>query len=173
MVTLEQIKLLESKVVKAIDIVTRITGENARLKSKLEIYQKRIDELEVLIQRFKEEQGRIEDGILSALDRLNEFEAALESNITLKKPPERPVPPVPVKTVVPETGNSDPEDNETGGALMFSVSEDNAPAEDDGSERDNDSGEDDVSADDDSDGDSAPENDDKNPGGGTVELDIF
>jgi hypothetical protein len=168
MVTLEQIKLLESKVVKAIDIVTRITGENARLKGKLEIYQKRIDELEVLIQRFKEEQGRIEDGILSALDRLNEFEAALESNIAPEKLPERPaVSPVPVKTVVPETGISGPEDNETGGTLMFSVSEDNTPAEDDDSEGDG------VSANDDSDGDSAPEDNDKNPGGGTVELDIF
>jgi FtsZ-binding cell division protein ZapB len=156
MVTLEQIKLLESKVGKAIDIVTRITGENARLKDKLENYQKRIDELEVLIQRFKEEQGRIEDGILSALDRLSEFEAALENSITTEKP----VPPVPAKTIVPEAGIPGPEDS---GTLMFSVSEDNAPAKDDDSDGD------DVSADD----DGVPEGDDKNSGGGTVELDIF
>jgi predicted nuclease with TOPRIM domain len=81
MVTLEQIKLLESKVAKAIDIVTRITEENSYLKGKLEAYQKRIDELEVLIQRFKEDQGRIEEGIISALDRLSKFEEAVESAV--------------------------------------------------------------------------------------------
>jgi hypothetical protein len=48
---------------------------------KLEDYQKRIDELEVLIQRFKDEQNRIEDGILAALDRLNQFEAAVSRSL--------------------------------------------------------------------------------------------
>jgi hypothetical protein len=81
MVTLEQVKLLESKVGKAIDFVDRVTAENTFLKEKLETYQKRIDELEVLIQRFKDDQGRIEEGIISALDRLNAFEAALEKTI--------------------------------------------------------------------------------------------
>jgi chromosome segregation ATPase len=82
MVTLEQVKLLETKVTKTIDFVGRITEENAFLKGKLDDYQKRIDELEVLIQGFKDDQGRIEDGILSSLDRLNQFEAAMEKNIS-------------------------------------------------------------------------------------------
>jgi FtsZ-binding cell division protein ZapB len=109
MVTLEQVKLLETKVSHAIAFVeqltrektqaaeenarlteekTKVLGENARLvdensllKEKLDTYQKRIDELEVLIQRFKEDQGRIEEGILSALDQLNQFEAAVEKSI--------------------------------------------------------------------------------------------
>ena len=81
MISLEQVKLLESKVTKAIDYVKTVTEENFRLKGKLDSYQKRIDELEVLIQQFKEEQGKIEDGILSALDRLNQFEDALESTL--------------------------------------------------------------------------------------------
>ncbi|MDR1412010.1 MAG: cell division protein ZapB [Spirochaetaceae bacterium] len=187
MVTLEQIKLLETKVGRAIDVVTRITGENAYLKGKLENYQKRIDELEVLIQRFKEDQGRIEDGILSALDRLNEFEAAMENSIAPVKPAaekpvaEKPAParPVPEKaTVVPEARGPAPEDGETGDALMFSVPEDEDDAEDDafgeGGDFDGsgDSGDEDgLSGGNGIPGDNAEIPD--NPGGGTAELDIF
>ena len=82
MLSLEQVRLLESKVTRAIDYVKIVTDENKTLKGKLDSYQKRIDELEVLILQFKEEQGRIEDGILSALDRLNQFEDALERTLT-------------------------------------------------------------------------------------------
>jgi hypothetical protein len=165
MVTLEQIKLLETKVAKAIDVVTRITGENAYLKGKLETYQKRIDELEVLIQRFKEDQGRIEDGILSALDRLNQFEAAIENSIapvkTAATAQDEPInetefvgPPKAPAAGVPEIA---PEDEESGETLIFSVSEDDDPEGDD-SEGDDSNGDD-------------PEGDDS--GGGTAELDIF
>jgi chromosome segregation ATPase len=87
MVSLEQVKLLETKVAGAIEYVERVTGENALLQGKLESYQKRIDELEVLIQRFKEDQGRIEDGILSALDRLNQFEDAIEKSLAARGKP--------------------------------------------------------------------------------------
>jgi len=86
MVSLEQVRLLESKVTKAIDYVKKVTEENVSLKGKLDSYQKRIDELEVLIQQFKEEQNRIEDGILSALDRLNQFEDALEKTLAADPP---------------------------------------------------------------------------------------
>ncbi|MDR1565780.1 MAG: cell division protein ZapB [Treponema sp.] len=82
MVTLEQVKLLETKISKTIDYVKKVTQENSLLKGKLDSYQKRIDELEVLVQRFKEEQSRIEDGILSALDRLNQFEDAVENALS-------------------------------------------------------------------------------------------
>lgn len=81
MLNLEQVQLLETKVVKAIEYVERVSGENAALQERLESYQKRIDELEVLVMRFKEDQGRIEDGILSALDRLNQFENAIEKSL--------------------------------------------------------------------------------------------
>jgi hypothetical protein len=82
MVTLEQVKLLESKVAKAIEYVNRVSGENAALKEKLEGRQKRIDELEGLVRRFKEDQIRIEEGIVSALERLNQFEDAIEKSIS-------------------------------------------------------------------------------------------
>ena len=82
MVSLEQVKLLESRVTNIIENFKKISGENAKLKEKLDSYQKRIDELEVLVHQFKENQGRIEDGILSALDKLNQFEDALESKLS-------------------------------------------------------------------------------------------
>ncbi|MDR2103073.1 MAG: cell division protein ZapB [Treponema sp.] len=80
MVTLEQVRLLETKVVKAIDFVKQVTEENNALKGRIDSYQKRIDDLEGLILRFKEDQGRIEEGILSALNRLNQFEDAIEKS---------------------------------------------------------------------------------------------
>jgi FtsZ-binding cell division protein ZapB len=82
MLTLEQVKLLEAKVANAIDYVQRVTGENAALRKKLESNQKRIDELEILMSHFKEDQNRIEDGILAALDRLNQFEDAVEKSLS-------------------------------------------------------------------------------------------
>ena len=100
MISLEQVQLLESKVAKAIDYVKKVTAENAALSSeraglqaKLGANQKRIDELEVLVMRFKEDQGRIEDGIIAALDRLSQFEEAFENSlkekVTGKKPAQK------------------------------------------------------------------------------------
>jgi DNA repair exonuclease SbcCD ATPase subunit len=78
MVSLEQVKLLETKVAKAIDFVKSLSEENAALRGKLDGYRRRIDELEVLVKAFREDQGRIEAGIMSALERLNQFEDAVE-----------------------------------------------------------------------------------------------
>jgi len=89
MLSLEQVQLLEARVAKAIEYVRRVNDENAVLSSekagllsKLESNQKRLDELEMLVMRFKEDQGRIEDGILAALDRLSQFEEAFESSLS-------------------------------------------------------------------------------------------
>jgi len=87
MLSLEQVKLLESRVSKTIDHVKKVTGENLQLKEKLSSYQNRIEELEALIQQFKENQSRIEDGIISALDRLNQFEDALEGKLSSESKP--------------------------------------------------------------------------------------
>jgi predicted nuclease with TOPRIM domain len=99
MISLEQVLLLETRVAKAIDYVKKVTADNAalvsqreELQAKLNANQKRIDELEVLVMRFKEDQGRIEDGIIAALDRLSQFEEAFEHSLkekttTTRKPP--------------------------------------------------------------------------------------
>ena len=82
MISLEQVKLLDSKVSRLIDHVRKANEENSQLKERLNANHKRIDELEILVKKFRQEQNKIEDGILSALDRLNQFEDALESKLS-------------------------------------------------------------------------------------------
>lgn len=88
MVTLEQIRLLESKIVKAIEVLNRLNEENVRLK-------KRNEELEELAERLKDEKSRVEAGIVSALERLNQFEDAIERSLSPVKQAETPFPPAP------------------------------------------------------------------------------
>ncbi|MCL2130728.1 MAG: cell division protein ZapB, partial [Treponema sp.] len=77
---------LESRVSGAINYLKKVNDEKNELKEKLDSYQKRINELELLIDRFKDDQSRIEEGILSALDRLNQFEDALEGKFPKEEP---------------------------------------------------------------------------------------
>ncbi|MCL2478607.1 MAG: cell division protein ZapB [Treponema sp.] len=104
MVTLEQVKLLDTRVTKTVEYIKKLTNENSALKKKLESNRQRIDELELLIGRFKEDQGRIEEGILSALNRLNQFEDAVENMLSADPAPAgaRPV-----------TDNNQPDHNQT------------------------------------------------------------
>jgi chromosome segregation ATPase len=74
MISLEQIRLLEQKVRAAVARIGQLKQENATLKEHLSSYQKRIDELEVLVESFKTDQGQIEEGILSALAQLDQLE---------------------------------------------------------------------------------------------------
>jgi predicted nucleic acid-binding Zn-ribbon protein len=113
MVSIEQVRLLESRVGKAIEYVEQVTEENALLKSKLDVYQKRIDELEVLIQRFKEDQAKIEDGIISALDRLNKFEDAMGKGISKTKADVQSAPKRQAAVVEPDEAPAQPEVEET------------------------------------------------------------
>jgi len=109
MLSLEQVQLLENKVARAIDFVKRVSAENAALSSekaglltKLDASQKRLDELELLVMRFKEDQGRIEDGIIAALDRLSQFEEAFESSLQDKDGAKKPAPKKEKKPEAPE-----------------------------------------------------------------------
>jgi FtsZ-binding cell division protein ZapB len=109
MVTLEQVRQLETKITKAIDYVNRVNAEekllreeNDLLRGKLESSLQRVDELEDSVQRFKEDQARIEEGIVAALDRLNQFEDAIgkslssvQAMVTSDKPGVSPVKPAP------------------------------------------------------------------------------
>jgi cell division protein FtsB len=98
MVTLEQIRLLESKIVKAIAVVNQLNEENVRLK-------RRNEELEELAERLRDEKSRVEAGIVSALERLNQFEDAIERSLSSVKQAETGFPPEarpPVSSEAPE-----------------------------------------------------------------------
>lgn len=79
MITLEQIQLLEQKVHQAVKKIAVLKEENAGLKEKLSSYSGRIEELEVLIDSFKRDQGKIEEGILSAIRQLDTIEQSVAS----------------------------------------------------------------------------------------------
>jgi TolA-binding protein len=89
MATLENVKLLEAKVSKAVDMVRQLTGtserlteENKQLKEKIGTLQNQVNELEFAILGYKEDQQNIETGILSALNRLNQVEDSLDNKNT-------------------------------------------------------------------------------------------
>ena len=80
MITLLQIKKLDSKVQSAVELISSLKGENSILNEKLEEYKTRIDELEILISGFKNDQGEIEEGILNALSQLDKIEDTISSS---------------------------------------------------------------------------------------------
>ena len=77
MITVEQIHQLEKGVKQAVEVINSLKEENGLLKNKLSGYETRIEELEVLINSFKEHQTSIEDGIVNALQQLDVLEDLL------------------------------------------------------------------------------------------------
>lgn len=74
MLNLEQVKLLENKVEKLIALVQTTLNEKASLKIQLIEKDRRIAELENLLSAFRDDQSKIEAGILNTLSHLNTFE---------------------------------------------------------------------------------------------------
>jgi len=61
MISLEQIKQLETRVHSAVARIRSLTAENTTLKESLSNYEGRIDELEKLVTAFKSDQQEIGD----------------------------------------------------------------------------------------------------------------
>ncbi|MHB9291485.1 hypothetical protein Holit_00562 [Hollandina sp. SP2] len=80
--TLDHVKLLETKVISALDFVKRITEENNQLKELAQTQKKQIEDLNQLIQKYKDEDAQIEERILSALNQLNQVEDAMEDRLS-------------------------------------------------------------------------------------------
>ena len=74
MINLDQIKQLEERVSKAIELMQTLKDENDLLKLELHDRQKRIDELENIVLVFRNDQAKIEEGIINALNHLSAFE---------------------------------------------------------------------------------------------------
>jgi len=116
MLNFEQVRLLETKIAKAIDYVERLNAEKiaavrgeaelrdgiaalekqgTELQDEIAALQLRNEELEGFLARFKDEQGQIEESVLSALDKLNRLEMDIESSKTEKPKVGSAEPPVP------------------------------------------------------------------------------
>ncbi len=89
MITLEQIRRLDHRVQAAVGRIATHKNENALLREKLESYEGRILELENSIAAFKRDQSEIEQGIVSALNQLDQLEdEVLESSQAPSSPDE-------------------------------------------------------------------------------------
>lgn len=74
MITLEQIRLLDSKITRAIELIRVLKEENSTLRKGLESAQKRMKELETLVDGFKTDQREIETVIVRTLRNLDDLE---------------------------------------------------------------------------------------------------
>lgn len=93
MIRLDQIKVLESKVNRAVEQIRLLREENKALKRTVEKSQARMGELEGLVSRFKTDQDEIEQGILRALKNLDKLEDEVSAKTPARKEssPEKPV----------------------------------------------------------------------------------
>lgn len=74
MISLEQIRLLEQKVTSAVELIRRLKEENAALRRGLDSAQRRMQELETLVEGFKTDQREIESAIVRTIASLDELE---------------------------------------------------------------------------------------------------
>ena len=107
MITLEQIRLLESKITRAIELIRVLKEENATLRKGLESAQKRMKELEELVDGFKTDQREIESVILRTLQHLDDLEDAASNAKKAERNGRRqaadePAPPAPAGGSAPE-----------------------------------------------------------------------
>ena len=80
MISLDQVQLLEQKVGSAVEKITQLNAENSALRAKCAELQSALDAKSEQFNSFQSDQNKIEEGILSALDRLNTVEnTVLES----------------------------------------------------------------------------------------------
>lgn len=77
MISLEQVRALESRVEKAVALIASLRAENASMRSGLAAAEKRVAELEGLVGDFQKDQARIEESIVEALRKLDSFEDAV------------------------------------------------------------------------------------------------
>lgn len=167
MITLEQVLLLDEKIQKAVDTITTLRQENTSLKTRLGEYQTRIEELEVLIKDFKNDQGEIEEGILKALKQLDMVDSSTSEATPDDTPAETEADSMESEADTESTAESSPEPETTSASAP--VTESAEPAVE--SETDDESETAPSSYEQEMDTETSPE--EENPEDGAVELDIF
>ncbi len=119
MITLDQIQMLERKVESAVAKIAALQELNAVLRDKNTELEHANGMLSQRISSFEADQGRIEQGILNALDRLNSMESAVlkSSSSALATQTNNTQPTHAPEQIVQETEveeiHSEPQTNET------------------------------------------------------------
>ncbi len=80
MLNIDQVKLLETKVAGAVELIKNLSNEKETLKKEVELRDAKISELEALLANFKEDQTQIEEKVISALNQLSAFEDSVYEN---------------------------------------------------------------------------------------------
>lgn len=111
MLTLEQVRALEARVEKAVNLIAALRAENGTLRSGLAAAEGRVAELEGLVREFQADQARIEEGIVHALKKLDAFEDAVHAaGAAADKPSPQPAPrPVEDRPAPASAEEGDPE----------------------------------------------------------------
>lgn len=80
MISIEQIRILETKVHTAVERIQTLNAENSTLRAKLSEYETRVVDLQKRVETFQSDQAAIEAGILSALSQLDQLEDRIGSD---------------------------------------------------------------------------------------------
>lgn len=81
MISLDQVHALEKKVEGAVSKIIELKNENIALKNRISILEKENAELSSKVSVFEREQNRVEEGILSVLNRLDVVEDTVSSSV--------------------------------------------------------------------------------------------
>lgn len=107
MITLEQIRALESRVRDAVGYIDALKNENTTLKTRLDEARRKVTELEDRVQRISEDQSAIEESVLSALSELDRIEDRLTSPEVVQPPEQSPQASPPVAEAHPGDAATD------------------------------------------------------------------
>lgn len=96
MISLDQVILLEEKVENAVAKIVQLNAENAALRRKCAELTNALSAKTEQFSSFQTDQGKIEEGILKALERLNAVENAVHTatatvQASVQKQPQMPV----------------------------------------------------------------------------------
>ena len=80
MISIKQIKSLEEKIFKAVELIKALKQENKSFKSGIESANKKIEELEQIISDYRSTQSEIEEGIENALKQLDDLDSISAGN---------------------------------------------------------------------------------------------
>ena len=81
MLSLEQIKRLENRVYKAVELLKAMKEDNNILKSELKSANERVEELEQIISDYRNNQLEIEQGIVKAIQQLDDLDS-IDDNLS-------------------------------------------------------------------------------------------
>jgi chromosome segregation ATPase len=87
MISLEQIRLLENRITKALERIGKLREENQALRGGIDSANKRMKELEAMIEGFKADQKEIEEIVVRALGTLDELEDGISPAPAAEDPP--------------------------------------------------------------------------------------